>query len=228
MRSVYFSASEGPPRTVSISQSSVSKQQAPAERGPALSAPARPQADESEEGNLPHGCILKSRCRSDCFLPKHAALRQGTGQVGCIKGSHLKSLPSPPCLFLPLCPQVFVELAGNGSLGLQHHPNLGCSNSACFEGPQQKVPCVVPHRPSCQGSRAEHLYCTGRRRFSLQPTISEADLHVNAEYLMQLYVKRTFRCTSINGPVLLNYINCLHRFFNRNHSLFFFFFQNNK
>ncbi|XP_071891314.1 uncharacterized protein [Anas platyrhynchos] len=118
MRSVYFSASEGPPRTVSISQSSVSKQQAPAERGPALSAPARPQADESEEGNLPHGCILKSRCRSDCFLPKHAALRQGTGQV----------------------------------------------------------PCVVPHRPSCQGSRAEHLYCTGRRRFSLQPTISEAEL----------------------------------------------------
>ncbi|EOB01794.1 hypothetical protein Anapl_01525 [Anas platyrhynchos] len=148
-------------------------------------------SDESEEGNLPHGCILKSRCRSDCFLPKHAALRQGTGQV-------------------------FVELAGNGSLGLQHHPNLGCSNSACFEGPQQKggghllfqegessgvgsdvwrrwqpggdqvsvvkfissmgkVPCVVPHRPSCQGSRAEHLYCTGRRRFSLQPTISEAE-----------------------------------------------------
>lgn len=88
---------------------------------------------------VPDNFCLYFRCRSDCFLPEHAVLCQGTGQVGCIKGSHLKSLPSPPFLLLPLCPQVFVEPAGNGSLGLQHHPNLGCSNSACFEGPQQKV-----------------------------------------------------------------------------------------
>jgi len=33
------------------------------------------------------------------------------------------------------------------------------------------------------------------------------DLHVNAAFLMQLYVKRTFRCTSINALLLLSYIN---------------------
>lgn len=47
------------------------------------------------------------------------------------------------------------------------------------------------------------------------------DLHVNVEFLMQLYVKRTFRCTSINALLRLNYINCLHRSFDTNHILFF-------
>lgn len=47
-------------------------------------------------------------------------------------------------------------------------------------------------------------------------------LHVNVEFLMQLHVKRTFRCTSINALLLLNYINCLCRSFDRNHILHFF------
>ncbi|KAM6083665.1 uncharacterized protein LJ206_006196 isoform 3-T11 [Theristicus caerulescens] len=95
--------------------------------------------DESEEGKLPGGCIMKNRCCSDCFPSKHAALLEGTGQVGCTRGSHLKSVPYRPCLLLPLCLWVFVELVGNGSPGSQQHPDLGCLNSSCFEGLRQEV-----------------------------------------------------------------------------------------
>lgn len=49
------------------------------------------------------------------------------------------------------------------------------------------------------------------------------ELHINAEYLVQLHVKRTFRCTSINALALLSYINCLLRFFDKTHILQFFF-----
>lgn len=66
----------GPPRTVSISQSSVSKQQAPAERGPALSAPARPQAVSTEPEGFPSQstlfpsvCSQENRPWGDTSLP---------------------------------------------------------------------------------------------------------------------------------------------------------------
>lgn len=88
---------------------------------------------------VPENLCLYCRCCSDCFLSEHAVLLEGTDQVGCIQGSHLKSVPFPPCLLLPLCPWVFGELVGSGSPGSQHRPDLGCPNSSCFEGLQQEV-----------------------------------------------------------------------------------------
>lgn len=59
------------------------------------------------------------------LLPTLAPLLQGTAQVGCTQGCHLKCLPAPHAHFCSL------------SFALQHCRSLSCPTSFCHEGLQK-------------------------------------------------------------------------------------------